>query len=71
VSALSPLVSVGSSCSGSKSVALADVDTLAMLALLAMSPPENRAVGAAMAGWRSRAEVRTGQNRPGQMAQSS
>jgi len=34
VSLISPLVRVGSGCSGSKCVALADVDTLAMLALL-------------------------------------
>jgi hypothetical protein len=45
VSALSPLVGVGSGSSGSKCVALADLDTLAVLALLTMSPPENRALG--------------------------
>jgi hypothetical protein len=45
VSATSPLVSVGSGCSGSKSLALADIHTLAVLALPAMSPPENRPFG--------------------------
>ena len=71
LSAMSPPVSVGSGCSGSK--ASRWPTWMRSRCSRSWLRRHRRTVtwAAAVAGWRSRAEVRTGQNRRGQMAQSS